>query len=399
VRRAAAAAVAALGLAGPAQAADGLPGVTFLAASPANYAHVHRPASAIRLLVIHTIEGSYGGAISWFRNPRAQACANFVVSRDGAVTQMVPAWAVAWHAGNGYVNAHSLGIEHEGFTNVRWTVTDAEYRGSAQLVAQLVRRYRIPLDRSHVIGHNQVPDPNHPWLRGGFAHHTDPGRYWDWTRYLGYVRAYVAGTPPPPLPFDVTLPDLAMAGVATGTMDVMPVTSGEPPVRIDLLVDGQLRASLTDEPFDLAWDTSLETPGRHVVTAHAVAADGRTADASVVVVVSNPPQPATVAFTALLDGQTVSGLVRWDATVTGRVSRIDFLVDGALVDTEFSAPFGFDWDTTAEAPGPHTLSVRAIRPDGKVGASSRITVTVAPPESPPPPAPAPAPAPAPPPAP
>ena len=361
MRRAAAVAVAAVGL----------PGVPFVPANPHNYAHTHRPAAAIRILVVHTIEGSYDGAISWFRNPRARASANFVVSRDGAVTQMVPTWAVAWHAGNGYVNAHSLGIEHEGFTNVRWTVTDAEYRGSAQLVAQLVRRYRIPLDRTHVIGHNQVPDPNHPWLRGGFAHHTDPGRYWDWTRYLAYVRAYLAGTPPPPLAFDVTLPDLAMGGVATGTMDVTALTSGEPPARIDLLVDGQLRAELTDEPFDLAWDTTLEIPGRHVVTAHAVAADGRTADASVVVVVvSNPPQPPTVSFTALLEGQTLSGLVRWDATVTGRVARVDFLVDGLLVDSEFEAPFGFDWDTSLELPGPHVLTVRAIRPDGKTGASA-----------------------------
>ena len=114
MRRAAVAAAAALGL----------PGVPFVPASPHNYAHTHRSAAAIRILVVHTIEGSYGGAISWFRNPRARASANFVVSRDGEVTQMVPTWAVAWHAGNGYVNAHSLGIEHEGFTNVRYTVTD-----------------------------------------------------------------------------------------------------------------------------------------------------------------------------------------------------------------------------------------------------------------------------------
>src|SRR3954470_21693434 len=152
MRRAAAVAVVALALAGTAAAATDLPGVRFVPASARNYDHRHRTAAAIRMIVVHDIEGSYGGAISWFRNPRARASANFVVSRDGEVTQMVPTWAVAWHAGNGDVNAHSLGIEHEGFTNVRYTVTDAEYRGSARMLAQLVRRYRIPLDRSHVIG-------------------------------------------------------------------------------------------------------------------------------------------------------------------------------------------------------------------------------------------------------
>src|SRR5712691_6439884 len=143
------AAVAALALPTGATAAPALFGASFVAASARNYDHAHRRAAAIRLLVVHTIEGSAGGAISWFRNPRARASANFVVSRDGDVTQMVPTWNIAWHAGNGYVNAHSLGIEHEGYTNVRATVSDAEYRASARLVAQLTRTFRITLDRAH----------------------------------------------------------------------------------------------------------------------------------------------------------------------------------------------------------------------------------------------------------
>jgi hypothetical protein len=388
MRRAAAlAATVALGLPAGAAATPSLFGASFVAASPRNYAHVHRPASAIRLVVVHTIEGSAGGAISWFRNPRARASANFVVSRDGAVTQMVPTWAVAWHAGNGYVNAHSLGIEHEGYTNIRATVSDAEYRGSARLVAQLVRAFRIPLDRAHLIGHNQVPDPNHPRLKGGFAHHTDPGRYWDWTRYVAYVRAYLAGSPPPPLAFDVTLPDLAMGGAVGGIVDVAPLTSGEAPVRVDVLLDGVVRATLTDEPLDLAWDTSLESNGRHVLSVHAVAADGRTAEAAVVVRISNPPLPPTILIQTIFEGQTLSGVVRWEAEVTGRVARVDFLLDGVLVDSEFGAPFGFDWDTSQEAPGPHTLTVQAIRPDGKVGAAQTIDATIAPPAEEPAPAP------------
>jgi hypothetical protein len=385
------AAVAVLAVPALAQAAPPLFGGSFVAASGRNYAHAHRLASSIRVLVIHTIEGSANGAIAWFRNPRAQASANFVVSRDGAVTQMVPTWAIAWHAGNGYVNAHSLGIEHEGYTNVAATVTDAEYRASAQLVAQLVRSYRIPLDRGHVIGHNQVPDPNHPGQTGGFGHHTDPGRYWNWTRYMAYVRSYLAGTTPPPLAFDVTLPDLAMGGTVGGLVDLAPVTSGEAPVRIDLLVDGVLQTTLDTEPWAVTWDTTLESNGRHTVTAHAVAADGRTADAAVVVRVSNPPQPPAIVDETLTDGQTVSGTVRWEATVTGRVARIDFLVDGLLVDSEFGVPFGFDWDTSAETPGPHVLTVQAIRPDGKIGASTSINVTVEAPAAPAAPAPPPPP--------
>jgi large repetitive protein len=246
-----------------------------------------------------------------------------------------------------------------------------------------------------VIGHNQVADPNHPWLKGGFAHHKDPGKFWDWTRYMSYVRAYLAGTPPPPLAFDVTLPDIAMGARLSGIVDVAPLVAGEDATRIDVLVDGVLRAPLTDEPLDLAWDTTEEADGRHVVAVHAVAADGRTADAAVVVVISNPPQPPTIAIDSLSEGQTASGVVRWEAAVTGKVARVDFLLDGVLVDSEFGAPWGFDWDTAQETPGPHKLTAQAIRPDGKVGAAQTINVTVAPPEAAPVPEPAPEPAPAP----
>jgi hypothetical protein len=34
-----------------------------------------------------------------------------------------------------------------------------------------------------------VPDPNHPGQWGGVDHHTDPGRTWDWPRYMAYLRS------------------------------------------------------------------------------------------------------------------------------------------------------------------------------------------------------------------
>src|SRR5579884_2669014 len=179
-------------------------------AAPSNYSHEHRPASAVHLVVIHVTEGSYDGTLSWFRNPKARAAANYVVGRDGRIAHMVPDDVVAWHAGNGYVNAHSIGVENEGYAGVDGTVTDAEYRASAQLVATLVRRYRIPVDRGHIIGHDQVPDPFHRGEYGGWAHHTDPGAYWNWPRFMSYVRDYRAGRVPPPLPVDVTIPDLTL---------------------------------------------------------------------------------------------------------------------------------------------------------------------------------------------
>jgi N-acetylmuramoyl-L-alanine amidase/Bacterial Ig domain len=357
--------------------------VSFVPASPANYSHQTRPASAIRLIVVHVTEGTFVAAVSWFRNPRAHASANYVVSRDGAITQMVPNWEVAWHSGNGWVNRHSIGVEDEGFTNVAGTFTDVEYRASADLVAGLMRRYLLPIDRRHLIGHNQVPDPFHPGLFGGVSHHTDPGRYWNWSRYIGYVRAFAHGLTPPPLPFDITTDEPAFGQTVSGSVAWSATPSGAIADHVDFLVDGQLRDTEQAAPYAFGgggWDTAHETNGRHVLSVRAVARDGKTANASTVVYVKNPP--IRITSLTLTDGQVVSGAVELTARVTGRPVRVEFLIDGVLRDTETASPYTFggatgSWDTTTEAPGEHTLTVRAIGPRDRPVASRTIRVTVA----------------------
>jgi N-acetyl-anhydromuramyl-L-alanine amidase AmpD len=347
--------------------------VRFIPASAANYSAARRPASAVRLVVIHVTEGSYGGTIQWFRSPRARASANYVVSREGALTQMVRDSNVAWHAGNAWVNLHSIGVEHEGYAAERAVFTDAQYRASARLVAGLLRRYVLPIDRRHVIGHNEVPDPLHPSLAGGFAHHTDPGRYWDWARYMSYVRSYARGVVPPPPAFDVAMPAFRLDQTLTGAVPWPVTLTGQPPARISFLVDGQIRANETRAPFVLhgaggRWDTRVEANGEHTLMVRAVSAGGRTAEASVLITVKNPPvRPPQIASVGFVEGQLVTGAEPWKVVATGLIRRVDFLVDGRLRDTEAQAPYvygGADglWDTTAEALGRHTLTVRAVGP-------------------------------------
>ncbi|MFC4121960.1 N-acetylmuramoyl-L-alanine amidase [Nonomuraea zeae] len=168
-------------------AATDYPSATWVPASTSNYAVSSRPTSdAIDRIVIHVTQGSYAGTISWFQNPAAKVSAHYVVrSSDGAVTQMVREKDRAWHAGD--YNRRSVGIEHEGFVdNASW-FTDAMYRSSAALTRNIADRYGIPKDRTHIVGHNQVPGTDH----------TDPGGYWDWTKYMQYVTGSGGGTTNP----------------------------------------------------------------------------------------------------------------------------------------------------------------------------------------------------------
>ncbi len=337
-------------------AAAGL-AVHWVPANPHNYAHGYRPGSLVRQVVVHVTEGTYPATIAWFRNPRARVSAHFVVSRDGDVTQMVSTAREAWHAGNPWTNLHSIGVENEGFVGIPWTFTDAEYRASAQLVASLMRHYVLPIDRRHLIGHSQVPDPFHPGEFGGFGHHTDPGRYWSWQRYLSYVRAYARGGTPPPPQLDVDLAGMPLVESATGTVHLEADTTGDVQ-RVDFRLDDAVVGSSTTQPFTFDWDSTAARNGSHVLGARAVAADGRTVDANVVVHVSNPPLRIT--GTSLYDGEVVGGVVPVTVTVNRPPQRLELVVDGTVRATSTQAAYVLQWDTTLETPGVHLVTIRAV---------------------------------------
>lgn len=181
-----------------AQATSGdYPLASWVPANRSNYTTSNRPVSyQIKRIVIHVTDGSYASAISWFQDSAAAASAHYVIrSSDGAITQMVRHRDIAWHAGNWPYNTTSIGIEHEAIADDCSWYTAAMYRSSARLVASLVERYAIPIDRQHIIGHSEVPDPFHAGQYGGADHHTDPGRCWNWTTYLQFVRRYASAAP------------------------------------------------------------------------------------------------------------------------------------------------------------------------------------------------------------
>jgi N-acetyl-anhydromuramyl-L-alanine amidase AmpD len=154
-----------------------------------NYDPANRPKDMkIKYIVIHDTEGSYESAISWFQNPASYVSAHYVIrSSDGAITEMVRPSDVAWHDGDWYMNMHSIGIEHEGVAaqGATW-YTEAMYRSSATLVRYLSAKYNIPLDRQHILGHDNIPTLSGTRMAG---QHWDPGPYWDWNHYMDLLNA------------------------------------------------------------------------------------------------------------------------------------------------------------------------------------------------------------------
>jgi N-acetyl-anhydromuramyl-L-alanine amidase AmpD len=161
---------------------------------------------SIRYVAIHDIEGTMAGAIAVFKNKANQTSAHYIVrSHDGHIVQMVHEAEDAWHVGHGWFNRHSIGIEHEGFAHKKnggGYYTDTLYGASAQLTCAIVHKYGIPVDRKHIFGHYNVPSnlSSHTLCSdargiagacGGVNHHSDPGRYWNWTKYMKLVSSCV----------------------------------------------------------------------------------------------------------------------------------------------------------------------------------------------------------------
>jgi N-acetyl-anhydromuramyl-L-alanine amidase AmpD len=257
---------------------------TWVPASTSNYTVANRAHDhPIDMIVIHDIEGSYGSAIQMFQNPGRRASAHYIVSYKGQITQMVRDQNIAWHAGNWDYNTRAIGIEHEGFAWTSGLYTTAEYDASAHLAASICSRWGVPMDRQHVIGHNQVPDPYNPRLFGGAEHHTDPGPYWAWTYYMAEAKALASKLPSPP---HMTMNAVAVNGLTSATVTWQAARSCHLPISGYTVAGqpGNLTMNLPPTATSASFN-GLQPGVSYTFTVTAVNADGQDS------VTSNPAIP------------------------------------------------------------------------------------------------------------
>lgn len=152
-----------------------------------------RSGTAITHYAIHTVQGTYSGCISWFKNCSANASAHYVIrSSDGQVTQMILESDKAWHVGS--ENPYTIGTEHEGYVSDPAWYTTAMYNSSAALARDIVNSgYGINSLRTYhgdpssvvtstggcvkIKGHQHYPNQTH----------TDPGINWNWQYFYTLV--------------------------------------------------------------------------------------------------------------------------------------------------------------------------------------------------------------------
>lgn len=126
---------------------------------------------------------------------------HYIIDREGVVHCYIPEDRVAWHAGVGEwagdekysnkMNDYAIGIEllaigsrndmeqyltageYKRLDDQLLGYTDAQYEALAALVEDICARNDIPMDRAHIIGHQEYsPKKN------------DPGELFDWNRLV-----------------------------------------------------------------------------------------------------------------------------------------------------------------------------------------------------------------------
>lgn len=152
-----------------------------------------RSGTPISAITIHTIQGSYAGAISWSQNCSSSVSYHYVVrSSDGQITQMVLEANKAWHVGS--ENPYTIGYEHEGYVDNPVWYTDTLYGSSAAISRDIVNSgYGIPALRTYygvaTVGTNLLGNCTKIKGHQHFANqtHTDPGINWNWEKYYRLI--------------------------------------------------------------------------------------------------------------------------------------------------------------------------------------------------------------------
>ncbi|WP_338678135.1 N-acetylmuramoyl-L-alanine amidase [Streptomyces sp. SCSIO 30461] len=140
----------------------------------------------LNTIVINNSETTYDAALADYQNPALEVSVNYEVrSNDGYVTEMVRPQRIPFFTDNYTYNLHAVGIQVEGAAaqGAKW-YTPSVYRTVAILVRGLSAKYKVPLDRQHIIGEDQVQaDSTGAIADMGWG----PGPYWDWERLMALV--------------------------------------------------------------------------------------------------------------------------------------------------------------------------------------------------------------------
>ncbi len=205
---------------------------------------------------------------------------------------------------------------------------------------------------------------------------------------IAAIRTWVANgvllEPGDPMP-DINKPVVTIQTLVSPVVGVITlsadVTDDVAVTQVRFFVDGTLLGADELVPFEVTWDSTLNTNGLHTLTVEADDAAGNLGVSDLLeVTVDNPPPPDTEAPTVSVTnpGSPLSGVITLSATASDNVgvTQVRLLVDGVLVGAGATPPYFVEWDSTTVADGLVSLTAEADDAAGNSGVSESVEITV-----------------------
>ena len=153
--------------------------------------------------------------------------------------------------------------------------------------------------------------------------------------------------------------------------------------KVEIYVDGALKASDTTSPYSYAWATAGVLEGSHSITAKAYDSFNNVTTSSAVNVTVADTTAPTVSITAPTASLILSGTITVSASASDNtggkgMAKVEFYIDGMLKNTDTVSPYSFSLDTKTLTDATHTFTAKAydsaVTPN--VGTSSAVSTTV-----------------------
>ncbi|MBN1485065.1 MAG: VWA domain-containing protein [Chloroflexia bacterium] len=165
---------------------------------------------------------------------------------------------------------------------------------------------------------------------------------------------------------EIQMPSIQEGATVGGIIYLKPLVEAPEAVQqVEYYLDGASLTTVTGGDFAYLWDATAVPHGDHTLTVRATDASGSFDELGLDLVFA----PAvTVSFSSPgpegLEKLSGKVIVEADASALTGLDRVEFSLDGQVVETFQSPPYRYTWDTASVATGPHTVAATAYDMNG-----------------------------------
>lgn len=114
-----------------------------------------RTADVDMFILHHAATTSLAAILALFQPGGRTVSANYAMGNDGTLVGTVDESRRAWTSASSYDN-RAITIEVANLSTNGWTISEGSHEKLAELAADLNKRFGVPLDRDHILGHREL---------------------------------------------------------------------------------------------------------------------------------------------------------------------------------------------------------------------------------------------------